>query len=83
MRRIQPSIQIITITNSFHIIFVIWFRCFIGTGIPGTCQECPIYDAFDWNMPMMTTIVTAVALVLYAVIAGLYTILAPLKKQCG
>eukprot|EP00435_Cladocopium_sp_Y103_P003280 s5152_g1.t1 len=35
--------------------------------------ECPIYDAFDWNMPMMTTIIAAFALVGYAVLAGLYT----------
>ena len=62
----------------------------IGTGIPGThqrchqrCQECPIYDAFDWNMPMMTTIITVFALVGYAVLAGLYTAFAPLKKYVG
>ena len=61
-----------------------------GTGIPGKhqrchqhCQECPIYDAFDWNMPMMTTIIAAFTLVGYAVLAGLYTAFAPLKKHVG
>lgn len=31
----------------------------------------------------MTSIVTAVALILYAVLAGLYTLFAPLKKHVG
>ena len=62
----------------------------IGTGIPGThqrchqrCQECPIYAVFDWNMPMMTTIITAFVLVGYAVLAGIYTAFAPWKKYVG
>eukprot|EP00435_Cladocopium_sp_Y103_P060324 s1572_g22.t1 len=55
---------------------VIHFLAEIGT--PNGCElyidaECPIYEAFDWNMPMMTTIITVIALVAYTVFAGLYT----------
>lgn len=54
------------------------------------CQECPIYDEFDWNMPGITTLIVLATLVLYAVVAGLYTGLVPCQKhscwrnhQCG
>ena len=98
MGRAMPMIYIYIIhyINLYHINLILpmfsvsgGFIVF-GTGIPGKhqrchqhCQECPIYDAFDWNMPMMTTIIAAFTLVGYAVLAGLYTAFAPLKKHVG
>lgn len=60
---------------------------FAQIGTPRGCElyidpECPIYDAFDWNMPMMTTIITIFALVGYAVLAGLYTAFVRCRKCC-
>ncbi|CAL1128886.1 unnamed protein product [Cladocopium goreaui] len=60
---------------------------FAQIGTPRGCElyidpECPIYDAFDWNMPMMTTIITIFALVGYAVLAGLYTAFVRCRQCC-
>ncbi|CAL1128890.1 unnamed protein product [Cladocopium goreaui] len=60
---------------------------FAQIGTPSGCElyidpECPIYDAFDWNMPMMTTIITIFALVGYAVLAGLYTAFVRCRQCC-
>jgi len=60
---------------------------FAQLGTPLGCeryidQECPIYDAFDWNKPIITTIFTGAALVICAVIAGFYTVLFRCRDCC-
>ena len=59
--------------------YVPFFTAMLGTRQQRChwCQECPIYDEFDWNMPGITTLIVLATLVIYAVVAGLYTGLVP------
>eukprot|EP00435_Cladocopium_sp_Y103_P038988 s374_g10.t1 len=46
-------------------------------------DECPIYDEFDWNMPGITTLIVLATVVVYAVVAGLYTGLFRCRDACS
>mmetsp|Transcript_74967 Transcript_74967/g.119116 ORF Transcript_74967/g.119116 Transcript_74967/m.119116 type:complete len:273 (+) Transcript_74967:49-867(+) len=61
---------------------------FAGIGTAGSCElyidpECPIYDEFDWNMPGITTLIVLATVVIYGVIALLYTGLFRCRDSCS
>jgi len=74
----------------FLLAYLVWtlIHFFARIGRGGSCElypdpECPIYDEFDWNMPGITTLIVLATLVIYAVVAGLYTGLFRCRDSCS